>query len=96
MRIWYSRLDAFGEYRMEAIQCYFKPDPAYGYKVDRITINRRDIDTAAIERFNKSLPTVLENMPDLTLPSDFPDNIGSLKFDTDLFRKQIFGPSRSP
>lgn len=96
VRIWYSRLDAFGEYRMEAIQCHFKPDPAYGYRLDRVTINRRDYDTAAVERFNASLPVVLQNLPDLTLPQDFPDNIGALKFDTDLYRRQIFGPSRSP
>ncbi|MEZ5815329.1 MAG: hypothetical protein R3E13_11525 [Alphaproteobacteria bacterium] len=89
VRIWYTQLDAFGEYRMESIQCNFRPDEVMGSAVERITINRREVDPERVELFNKILPVILQNPPDLTIPYPLPDSLKNLQIETDLFRKPI-------
>ena len=89
VRIWYAHTDSFGEYKMERLQCNFRQDEKYGFALDTATIERRKLDPAKIESFNRSLPIVLQNMPDLTLPSALPTNLRSLQFQTDLFRQQL-------
>ena len=89
VRIWYTQLDAFGEYRMENIQCHFRADEATGAAIDKITINRRAVDPQRVARFNKALPVILEFPPDLTIPYPLPDSLEDLQIETHLFRKPI-------
>jgi hypothetical protein len=89
VRLWYTQVDAFGEYRMESIQCYYKMDPQLGAQIDKILVNRRPVDLQKIKDFNKILPVVMANMPDLTYPSALPDSLNDLQIDTDLFRRQL-------
>ncbi len=79
VRIWYTQLDSFGQYRMESIQCYYRPDPVTGAAFERVTINRREVDPDIVERFNISIPAVLAYPPDLTYPRDFPNKIQDLQ-----------------
>ena len=90
VRIWYTQLDAFGEYRMESIQCHFRADEVTGAAVEKILINRRPVDQQKIEEFNKIIPVILSNPPDLTIPYPLPDSLENLQINTNLFRKPIF------
>lgn len=89
VRIWYTQIDSFGAYRLEPMQCFFKEDETYGFILDKVTIKRREIDPAIIQSFNRSLPVILANPPDLTLPSPLPDSLESLQLDFSKFRKPI-------
>ncbi len=93
IRIWYTQLDAFGEYRMENIQCHFRADEVTGAAVDKILINRREVDPERVALFNHAVPTIIQNPPDLTIPAPLPDSLGSLQINTDAFRFQLNLPS---
>ncbi len=89
VRIWYTQTDSFGEYRMEPIQCYFKPDEKYGFILEKITIRRREVDPQRIENFNRILPVIFKYPPDLMLPTPLPDSLDGLQIETDKFRTPI-------
>lgn len=89
IRIWYAQLDAFGEYRLENIQCHFRADEKTGAGVDKILINRREVDPDKVARFNSSIPVILAYPPDLTRPNPLPDSLRDLQIDTDAFRFQL-------
>ncbi len=90
VRIWYTQTDGYGEYRMEPIRCYFKKDEKLGLILDKVTIRRRPIDQEIVNDFNRSIPSILENPPDLTLPARLPDSLNGLQFETDKFRRRLF------
>lgn len=90
VRIWYTQVDSFGEYRMESIQCYYKQDPERGTVVDKVLINRREVDPRKVEDFNRSLSVILAHPPDLTIPPPLPDSLQNLQLDTNSFRKPVF------
>lgn len=89
VRIWYTQVDSFGEYRLEPIQCFFKPDDQYGSVFEKVTINRRLVDQEIVDDFNKTLPILFAYPPDLTAPTPLPDSLKDLQIQTDLFRKPI-------
>ncbi|MFP4313782.1 MAG: hypothetical protein ACLFR0_05585 [Alphaproteobacteria bacterium] len=89
VRIWFSYLDSFGDYRLVPIQCYFAPHERYGFGVSQVTIGRREIDPDVVERFNASIPAIVSNPPDLIYPTPLPNDPADLQFDFDRFRKQI-------
>jgi hypothetical protein len=89
VRIWYTQVDAFGKYRMENIECFYKQDPERGAMVDTITINRRPVDPEQVAKFNTVLPVVMANMPDLTYPDPLPDSLSDLQINTDSLRLQL-------
>ncbi len=79
VRLWYTQTDSFGEYRMQPIRCYFKQDEAYGFILEKVTVRRTELDQAVVERFNKSIGTILQNPPDLTLPRPLPNSLKNLQ-----------------
>lgn len=89
VRIWFTQLDGFGQYRMEPIQCYFKEDPEMGYALERVTISRREMEPQKIEAFNKSSYVFLTFPPDDTMPYPLSDSLEGLQFQTDKFRIQL-------
>lgn len=90
VRIWFSKVDGFGEYRLDPMQCFFKP-PENGapYQLSRVTIGRREIDPVIVEKFNSSIPVIVAYPPDLTYPTPLPDSLQGLQFDFEAFRKKI-------
>lgn len=89
-RLWYSQIDAFGAYRMEPMECFYKADARSGAIIDYVTVGRRQLDPDIVARFNASIPVILQNPPDLTLPTGFPDSLSELRFDSGMFRKKLF------
>ena len=89
VRIWYTQLDAFGEYRMESMQCFFRTDDVLGAALERVTVDRRDVDQKKIDAFNQTIPIILANPPDLTIPYPLPDSLEGLQINTDAFRFQL-------
>jgi hypothetical protein len=78
-RIWYTQTDPYGQTRIEAIQCYYEQDNQRGVYLDKVTINRREIDPKLVEEFNAGIGAIFAYPPDLTYPSGFPDDIKSLR-----------------
>ena len=94
-RIWYAQLDAFGQNRMERIQCYYRPTENYTREnpeiyLDRITIDRREIDRKKVADFNALIPALRTGYLNLELPKGLPDSIGQLKYDPNFGRKRLF------
>jgi hypothetical protein len=89
VRIWYTQVDSFGATRMEPIQCYYKQDPERGTIVDKVLINRRDVDPKVVDNFNRALPAILGYPPDLTIPYPLPDSLQDLQIDSTKFMKSI-------
>lgn len=89
VRIWYTQLDAFGEYRMEQIQCNYIADEVLGMKIEKVAINRREVDPAKVERFNTSIAVIRDFPPSLVIPPPLTDSLSSLQINTDAFRFQL-------
>ncbi len=79
MRIWYVQRDAFGQTRFDAMDCKFMKDPERGMILDKVSINRREMDPDIITKFNMSIPAIMAYPPDLTYPQGLPDSIKQLK-----------------
>lgn len=89
-RIWFTETDAFGQYRLQQLQCFYRPDENTGFALQRVTIDRREIDQKIVEDFNRSIATVIAFPPDLTFPDPIPDTLRDVDIDTDKFRRKIF------
>ncbi len=68
VRIYYTHVDPFGEYKQEMMECKFGPDPKMGMRVLQVTKNRQLVDQQKVNKFNLSLPTVMASEPDQTMP----------------------------
>ncbi|MDB2682764.1 hypothetical protein N9Z27_00755 [Alphaproteobacteria bacterium] len=106
VKIWYSRLDAYGQRNMERLFCYFDIDENGAVSLVRATINDdlenlsprkasiREINPEEVARFNQALPGILMIKTDLSYPLNFSDRIRDLQFRPNLFRKPVFGRRR--
>ena len=71
LRIYFTSIDPFGEYKLEMMECTFGPDEAGGMKLTQVTRNRRPVDTAIVEKFNATLPIVMASDPYLVMPPEW-------------------------
>lgn len=90
VRIWFTHIDPFGEYRLEPIECIFRPDPQIGAALDKVFIGKIAVDKAKIEAFNVSIPGLLSHPPNLDLPTELPDSLGNLQIDPMSLRPKFF------
>ncbi len=91
VRIWFTHIDAFGSYRLDSFQCTFAVDEqTKASYLAEVKIGKLNIDPIEVERFNVSIPYLVANPPDLTLPVPIPDSLQSIEFDLNRFRKKIF------
>jgi len=79
VRIWYIQTDSFGQDRMENIECYHGADQFGNYFIERIRIDRRDVDPARVTRFNTSLSTIMAHPPSLVYPRRLRDALGNMR-----------------
>jgi hypothetical protein len=91
VRVWYTRVDAFGGQRVETARCYYKWDEEVGSSVvDKILVNRREEPQYKIDSFNVVLPVVLQNLPDLSWPvPDSDKNLDNIEVDGIAARQPV-------
>lgn len=71
IRIYYTHIDPFGEYKQEMLECTFGPDEAGGMKLTQVTRNRRPVDANDVAKFNATLPIIMASDPYLVVPPDW-------------------------
>ena len=89
VRVWYSQRDAFGQSRMERMECFFGKT-SDGIRMSKVMIDTRELPYKDIKSFNAALPAIQKIDTDLTVPSGFPSRIQDLKLDYDRMRKRYF------
>lgn len=99
IRLWFTHIDAFGSYRMEPFQCFYKPDEATGaILLEKIKIGTADkvfIDPVVVESYNKYLPFLMASKElDLTAPAPLPDPLAGITFDITRFTNVNLGSIR--
>lgn len=94
LRLWFTHIDAFGEYRMEQFRCWFEYNE-YGQvsKVKALKKGRVNLDPDIVAHLNSSLPYFHANPVILAWPY-IPDSLTGVMFETHLFRKIQFDPKR--
>lgn len=68
LRLYFTYIDAYGEKKMDFVECTFRPDPETGFVLDSVAYNRTYIPEDEIAMFNKTIPGILAFPPDLTIP----------------------------
>lgn len=68
IRIYYTSIDPFGQFRQETIECKFGADEKMGMKITEILRNRRPVDAELVKEFNMTLPAVMTGEPYLVVP----------------------------
>lgn len=63
VRIYYTNVDPFGEFKQEMIECTYGADSNGSMRVTQITRNRKPVDAAQVTDFNKILGTVVSSDP---------------------------------
>lgn len=81
VRIFYSYIDAFGSGQMDTIECEFKTNPQQGLHVAAARLNRQEIPPAELVGFNKVIPVIIANPPDLSPPRRRGRDLVDLKVD---------------
>lgn len=81
VRVGYSHVDTFGQFRLDMTECGFKVDPERGAMMASVLVNREDLDPEIVEAFNVGIPSIVQNLPDLTLLPPLPDDLLALKHD---------------
>lgn len=81
VRLSYVSHDSYGQVQSSMMDCVYKQDPKRGILLDKVLVNRRQVDPEIIEKFNATIPTIYAFPPDLTYPLGLPDNIRALKGD---------------
>lgn len=76
LRIYFTSIDPFGEYKLEMMECTFGPDEAgTGMKLTQVTRNRRPVDAEMVRKFNATLPIVIESDPYLVMPPEWKNQL---------------------
>lgn len=96
MRLWYSHIDPFGEYRMESFECKFTHDPNTGLvsSVDEIKMSKINMDPKQLEALNNALPYFAANPLIETWPAALPDDVGALQLDFNAVRRIVIDPTK--
>jgi hypothetical protein len=68
VRIYYTSIDPFGQYKQEMLECKFGPDAKMGMKMTEAYKNRRLMDAELVKKFNMTLPTIMASDPYLVMP----------------------------
>ncbi len=89
VRIWFAYIDSFGSYRLEPFVCVFRANAQGATYLAEAKLGKLDIDPVKVELFNKAIPYLATNPPDLTIPTPIPDSLDSIQFDFNRFRRPI-------
>lgn len=75
VRIYFTNIDPFGEFKQEMIECKFSPDESGGRKLAEVLRNRRPVDPDVVRKFNMTLPIVMTSDPYVVLPPDWKNQL---------------------
>ncbi len=78
-RIGFSFIDSFGQFSTKMIECSYRPDKQMGLAIDTVFLNRVEVDSDLVAEFNRGIPAIVKNPPDLTLPPPMPKELVALK-----------------
>lgn len=101
IRIWFSHIDGYGQYKLQQIECMYKADDNLPYVLDSVLISNKlvnperrelfEVDIDKVRLFNKSvMPWIINYEMDLTLPWPVPNAISELQPQTHLYRRPLF------
>jgi hypothetical protein len=71
VRIYFTSVDPFGQFRQEMLECTFAADEQMGMKLAQVARNRRPVDAEVVKEFNLTLPTIMASDPYLVLPPNW-------------------------
>ncbi len=90
LKLWYTHIDAFGEYRMEEFSCRLVRNAETGVlELTEIKIHKVYLPSSKVKHLNNSLIYFRENPLVLNWPTRLPDSIGSLQLDFNAVRRNI-------
>ncbi len=75
VRIYFTNIDPFGEFKLEMMECKFGPDEKMGMKLIDVLRNRRPVDADVVRKFNMTLPTIMASDPYVVLPPDWKNQL---------------------
>lgn len=75
VRMEFTTTNEYGEYILSPVICIFRPDPETIWALSEVQVNRIKLPENQIAAFNPTIPAIVANPPDLTLP---PQTLGSL------------------
>lgn len=88
MEIWYTYVDAFGEYRMEPFICKVEQVSSTGFPVvTELRMNKISINPERLTFLNNAMPYFVENPYVLDYPAPLPDSLGDLQLEIESLRK---------
>lgn len=95
LKIWYTHIDAFGEYRIEDYQCKISPNKDTGMpELQYIKMHKVALEPDKIKHLNNAMPYFIANPLILDWPTPLPDSLNDLHFEFDSFRKIIINPNK--
>lgn len=79
VRMEFTTINEYGEYILSQVACVFRPDPVTTWALTEVQLKRVKMPQELIEAFNPTIPAILANPPDLTLPFVPSDNLMDLQ-----------------
>jgi len=81
-RLYYTLSGAFGEYRSQMIDCKFLPRQSGQVpQLESVTIRRVPEPAAKVAEFNATIPVIIKNKPNRTIPFPYDGTLMDLKRD---------------
>ena len=96
MELWYTHIDAFGEYRMEPFICNIQHDASNNDwpVITELRINKISISPERLASLNNAMVYFVTNPRVFNYPAALPDSLADLQIETDKFRKIRLDPKR--
>lgn len=87
LKLWYTHMDAFGEYRMEPFECKLGYNKDGALVVEQIRMHNVSLASDRIEAMNNIMPYFNQNPLILAWPTALPDTIADLHLDIEGARR---------
>jgi hypothetical protein len=75
VRIYFTSIDAFGQYKLEMYECKFGPGENGGMRITDILRNRERVDNDFIDEANKILPVIVNSDPYRVMPPEWKNQL---------------------
>ena len=79
VQVEYTTINEFGDYAAHVATCYFQQDQKGQIALRDVVMDRQKVDPKKMSIFNLTIPTIISNPPDLTVPPPIKNDILDLK-----------------